>query len=209
MSEANIESLYPMAYTNTRVPYLKIYTVGNDNRLKAVGEIPLGTAVVVTGMDLIDNVRVQKLGIGEGFYIRDDEFANEDEPEVSMSPLIDCVFLLLIFFLVSTMTKVKNRDISVDLPTSESAIKLKPDDKQAIVGLDAEGNFYWDGQPCSTNFMMEQLRETCISDPGRRIRIDMDKNTPFGRFVEVMDACQFYNLTNIGIRTYDENYNRE
>ena len=125
-------------------------------------------------------------------------FNNEDEPEVSMSPLIDCVFLLLIFFLVSTMTKVKNRDISVDLPTSESAIKLKPDDKQAIVGLDAEGNFYWDGQPCSTN-----------SDPGRRIRIDMDKNTPFGRFVEVMDACQFYNLTNIGIRTYDENYNRE
>ena len=101
-------------------------------------------------------------------------FNNEDEPEVSMSPLIDCVFLLLIFFLVSTMTKVKNRDISVDLPTSESAIKLKPDDKQAIVGLDAEGNFYWDGQPCSTNFMMEQLRETCISDPGRRIRIDMD-----------------------------------
>lgn len=82
MSETNIESLYPMAYTNTRVPYLKIYTVGNDNRLKAVGEIPLGTAVVVTGMDLIDNVRVQKLGIGEGFYIRDDEFANGDEPEV-------------------------------------------------------------------------------------------------------------------------------
>ena len=59
-------------------------------------------------------------------------FNNEDEPEVSMSPLIDCVFLLLIFFLVSTMTKVKNRDISVDLPTSESAIKLKPDDKQAL-----------------------------------------------------------------------------
>ena len=82
MSEASIESLYPMAYTNTRVPYLKIYTVGNDNRLKAVGEIPLGTAVVVTGMDMIDNTRVQKLGIGEGFYIRDDEFANGDEPEV-------------------------------------------------------------------------------------------------------------------------------
>ena len=47
-------------------------------------------------------------------------FNNEDEPEVSMSPLIDCVFLLLIFFLVSTMTKVKNRDIPVDLPTSET-----------------------------------------------------------------------------------------
>lgn len=135
-------------------------------------------------------------------------FNNDDQPEISMSPLIDCVFLLLIFFLVSTTTKVKNCDIPVDLPASEAAVKLKPDDKQAIVGLDHEGNFYWDGQPCSTNFLMEQLRATCVSDPARRIRIDMDKATPFGRFVEVMDACQFYNLTNIGIRTYDENYNR-
>lgn len=133
---------------------------------------------------------------------------NEEEPEVSMSPLIDCVFLLLIFFLVSSVTKVKNKDISVDLPASASAVKLKPDDKQVFVGLDNEGNFYWDGQPCSTNFLLEQLRTICISDPERRIRIDMDKDTPFGRFVEVMDACQFYNLSNIGIRTYDENYNR-
>jgi biopolymer transport protein ExbD len=126
-----------------------------------------------------------------------------------MSPLIDCVFLLLIFFLVSSMTKVKNKDIPVYLPVSESAIKLKPDDKQAIVGIDSDGNLYWDGQPCSTNFMLEQLRATCIKTPGRRVRIDMDREAPFGRFVEVMDACQFYNLSNIGIRTYDENYNRQ
>jgi biopolymer transport protein ExbD len=136
-------------------------------------------------------------------------FKNEDEPEVSMSPLIDCVFLLLIFFLVSSMTKVKNKDIPVNLPTSQSAIKLKPDDKQAIVGIDTEGNLYWDGQPCSTNFLIEQLRSTCINNPDRRIRIDMDRDTPFGRFVEVMDVCQFYNLSNIGIRTYDANYNKQ
>lgn len=133
---------------------------------------------------------------------------NEEEPEVSMSPLIDCVFLLLIFFLVSSMTKVKNRDIPVNLPVSTSAVKMRPDDKQAVVGLDSKGNFYWEGQPCSTNFLIQQLRNICISNPKRRIRIDMDKNTPFGRFVQVMDACQFYNLSNIGIRTYDENYNR-
>ena len=133
---------------------------------------------------------------------------SEDEPEVSMSPLIDCVFLLLIFFLVSSMTKVKNKDIPVDLPVSESAVKLRPDDKQVVLGLDNEGNFFWEGEPSSTNFMLEQLRDISISDPERRIRIDMDKDTPIGRFVQVMDACQFYNLTNIGIRTYDENYNR-
>lgn len=133
---------------------------------------------------------------------------NEDEPEVSMSPLIDCVFLLLIFFLVSSMTKVKKKDINVDLPVSAAAIKLKPDNKQAVAGLDKNGSYYWEGQPCSTNFLLDQLREICIINPDKRIRLDMDKDAPFGRFVELMDACQFYNLKNIGIRTYDKNYNK-
>ena len=132
----------------------------------------------------------------------------QDEPEVSMAPLIDCVFLLLIFFLVSSMTKVKSKNIDVNLPVSQAAIQLKPDDKQAFVGIDRDGNFYWDGQPCTTNFLLEHLRTVYIETPDRRIRIDMDRDAPFGRFVQVMDALQFYNLTNIGIRTYDENYNR-
>ena len=46
------------------------------------------------------------------------DLQNETEPEISMSPLIDCVFLLLIFFLVAGMTKVKNKDIAIDLPSS-------------------------------------------------------------------------------------------
>ena len=131
-------------------------------------------------------------------------FTEHDGPEISMSPLIDCVFLLLIFFLVSSMTKVKNREIPVDLPASEAAVKLRPSDKQSVIGLDAEGRFYWNGQPCTTNFLLEQLRDLCIADPGRRIRIDMDRNTPFGRFAEVMDACQFYNLGNIGISANEQ-----
>lgn len=131
-------------------------------------------------------------------------FPEHDGPEISMSPLIDCVFLLLIFFLVSSMTKVKSREIPVRLPLSEAAVKLRPSDRQSVVGLDAEGRLYWNGQPCSTNFLLEQLRELCIADPGRRIRIDMDRDTPFGRFAEVMDACQFYNLSNIGISANEQ-----
>mgnify|MGYP000362644505 CR=1 FL=1 len=133
---------------------------------------------------------------------------NEDAPEVSMAPLIDCVFLLLIFFLVSSMSKIKDKDIPIDLPESEAAIKLRPDKKQVVVGIDSDSQLHWEGDPCSTNFLLEELRDLAISDPGRRIRIDMDKDVPFGRFVQVMDACQFYDLRNVGIRTYDESYNR-
>ena len=130
-------------------------------------------------------------------------FHDSDDPGISMSPLIDCVFLLLIFFLVSSMTKVRNKDIPVDLPASDATVRLRPSDWQSVIGLDRQGAFYWNGQPCTTNFLLEQLRGLCVTDPGRRIRIDMDRNAPFGRFVEVMDACQFYDLSNIGISAYE------
>lgn len=130
-------------------------------------------------------------------------FHDHDDPDISMSPLIDCVFLLLIFFLVSSMTKVRNKDISVELPASEAAVRLRPSDRQSVIGLDRQGAFYWNGQPCTTNFLLEQLRDLCVTDPGRRIRIDMDRDAPFGRFAEVMDACQFYDLSNIGISAYE------
>ena len=130
-------------------------------------------------------------------------FRDRDDPDISMSPLIDCVFQLLIFFLVSSMTKVRNKDIPVELPASEAAVRLRPSDNQSVIGIDRQGAFYWNGQPCTTNFLLEQLRGLCVTDPGRRIRIDMDRNTPFGRFAEVMDACQFYDLSNIGISAYE------
>lgn len=131
---------------------------------------------------------------------------DQEDPEVSMSPLIDCVFLLLIFFLVASMAKVKSRDIAIDLPASASAVKMRPDDKQVVVGINSQDELYWEGVACSTNYLHDQLRSLCVTSPNRRIRIDMDRTTSFGRFVEVMDACQFYNLNNVGIRTYDESH---
>ena len=75
---------------------------------------------------------------------------DNEAAEVSMSPLIDCVFLLLIFFLVSTMTKKENRDIDITLPQSNSAEKLLPNDDEIVIGVDAEGNlFLTDHKPAS------------------------------------------------------------
>ncbi len=57
------------------------------------------------------------------------DFLEEEQAEVSMSPLIDCVFLLLIFFLVATMSKKVNKDVDIRLPESNSAVKrLATDD---------------------------------------------------------------------------------
>ncbi len=131
-----------------------------------------------------------------------------EEPEVAMSPLIDAVFLLLIFFLVATMLKKEKRDIDITPPESNSAVKLVPDDDALVLGLSREGDFYWQGVPLTLDEMHNRLREVAVTDPQRRIRLDADHLTPFVKVVQVLDLAQFNGMTNIGIRTFDSRYNR-
>jgi biopolymer transport protein ExbD len=124
-----------------------------------------------------------------------------------MGPLIDCVFLLLIFFLVSTMFKKENRDINIIPPESDSAVKLPPDDKQVVLGINPEGEVFWQGVAVSRMDLHSRLRNQAVDDPDKRIRVDADAEAPFEFVVEILDLCQFRGLTNVGIRTYDDRYN--
>jgi len=132
----------------------------------------------------------------------------EDEPEVSMSPLIDCVFLLLIFFLVATMYKKRDKDIAIVPPESVSAERMLADDKAVVIGIDRLGNFYWEGARATANQLHHNRRTLAATTPDRQIRLDADETTPFECVVEVLNICQFRGLHNVGIRTYDDRYNR-
>ncbi len=125
-----------------------------------------------------------------------------------MGPLIDCVFLLLIFFLVATMYKKKDRDIDIVPPESSSAVKLPPDDDQLVIGINEIGEVYLQGDPISRTNLHAELRSLAEIDPERRVRLDAHFATPFEKVVEVLDACKFRGLANVGIRTYDDRYNR-
>ncbi len=133
---------------------------------------------------------------------------DEERAQISMSPLIDCVFLMLIFFLVATMIKKENKDIAINLPISESAAKLRPDDDVFVLGIDAGSRIYFEGSPSTLTQLHENLKHVALVNPEARIRLDADAITPIHKVIEVLDICQFRGLHNVGIRTYDESYNR-
>jgi len=135
------------------------------------------------------------------------DFQSEDE-EISLSPLIDCVFLLLIYFLVATMFKKDDKDISIDLPISRSALEMAPDDDTIMIGINKKGKLFHEGIETDLNELKNTMRNLSIEQPDRAFRLDCDQAAPFYRVVEVLDMCQFMGFKNIGIRTYDEQYNR-
>jgi len=128
----------------------------------------------------------------------------KSEAEVDMSPMIDAVFLLLIFFLVSTMVKQRPEEIDVELPVSDSARKVKPEDDLVVIGVDKESRLHLEGRPSSLTELLDELGRIGAENPQQAIRLDTDRETPFERVAEVLSLLQFLDLQNVGIRTYDE-----
>ncbi len=134
-------------------------------------------------------------------------YQDDDDVALSMSPLIDCVFLLLIFFLVTTMLKKDLKNVEhLNLPISRSSLEVPPDDSVMAIAIDADGIIYVNGESATITELLDELRIVEQEDPDSRIRLDTDANTPFHRLVEVLDALSFRNLRNVGVRTYHEKY---
>ena len=70
-------------------------------------------------------------------------YDDEDKVEVQMSPLIDCVFLLLIFFLVTTMMKKWEMQIPLSLPSMTSSLSTtRAGEEAVIIAVDEDKNVY-------------------------------------------------------------------
>ena len=131
----------------------------------------------------------------------------DEQPEIGLIALIDCIFFLLMFFMVATSFKQPDqrkpqKELPVTLPTSQ--ISLERDEAgpaPLAIGVDKDGRFFLDGEPVSTQTLHGRLKTEAARDPGRRIRIDGDQLAKYQDIVHVLDLCQFERLTNISMHT--------
>ena len=125
---------------------------------------------------------------------------SRDEVQLDMTPLVDVVFLLLIFFMLSTSLSV-NPGIKIDLPKS-SAEQVKKRKTTLRVAIEAGGRIFLDGKKLS----LAQLREKFQAvDKKQRddalVVIEADKKVYHGLVVKVMDAAKSAGLNKLAIAT--------
>ena len=71
------------------------------------------------------------------------DLPSDEKAALPMSPLIDAVFLMLAFFLIATTYKKSDKQIDVELPTSQSSVKLPLSDSVVVIGVNSEGNVFF------------------------------------------------------------------
>ncbi len=130
------------------------------------------------------------------------------DPIVDVTPMIDIVFQLVLFFMVST-TFVSSPGIQVDLPRS-SAQMLVADDSDLNIWMtcaaeDAGGcdatSVYVDDQPVTTVGLSAAFERRGLADPDTLVVIKADRGVPHGRVVAVMDAARDQGLSRLAIAT--------
>lgn len=116
---------------------------------------------------------------------------------IDMSPLLDVVFILLIFFIVSTVF-VKETGVEVDKPQAISAQKL--DQMSILIGITNNGEVMYD----SANIGVAGVRgtvEQLLMNETRPVVLQVDKAVPTELLVEVIDAAKLAGATDVNIAT--------
>lgn len=122
----------------------------------------------------------------------------EDESiEVQMAPLIDCVFLLLIFFLVATTLKKIERELPLELPEAELAAREVQQSDILTVSVDREGNLYLGADPATSGMVFDRFKAAAAEDPDQVVRINADRLSPWESILQVLELAKFEGLTNV------------
>ena len=129
---------------------------------------------------------------------------DDDGIEVQMAPLIDCVFLLLVFFLVATTLKKIEQEVPLDLPEAELAAREVPQNDSLTVSVDAEGKLYLGADPVTSGMVFERFKAAAAEDPGQPVRLNADRAAPWASILEVLELAKFEGLTNIRPGTKNE-----
>jgi len=133
--------------------------------------------------------------------------------DVIMSPLIDCVFLLLIFFLVTSMLKRWERQIPVTLADPTAAVAVEAEADAYRMAIDAAGNVYheagrnWDQDlkfaPVGDlpGFLHQLATEKGVNTP---IEISVEREVRWQDVIDIVDVFQLQGFTNVRPRLRNE-----
>lgn len=125
----------------------------------------------------------------------------DDLQNIDISPLIDMVFILLIFFMVST-TFVKDMNLEINRPKASTASVAST--KSVRVYIDTTGTVYVADQPVNVWTLQSRVRDLLRYANEKTVLVVVDDGVPSGRLVEVVDQCRLAGADDVGVATQKE-----
>ncbi len=125
----------------------------------------------------------------------------EEEPGIDLTPLMDIVFIMLIFFIVTT-SFVKESGVEVNRPTANTAERKERGN--ILIAITADGEVWIDKRRVDVRAVRANVERFKAENPEAAVVIQADRDSKNGLLVEVMDQVRLAGVSNISIAATKE-----
>ena len=131
------------------------------------------------------------------------KYTSEEQTEdINITPMLDIVFILLIFFIV-TSTFVEETGVDIERATASTA--TTSDKSPIMIAISAEGTVWMNQVPISVQHIQLQLNKNAVAKTSS-VMIMADKSSESGFLVKVMDEVKKYGIEKIAIAAKSEKH---
>ena len=125
--------------------------------------------------------------------------SNLEGEGINIVPMIDVIFAILTFFIISSLDLIRLDNIPVNLPKASTSTLVK--EKPIVLTIDRENNIFLENKPIDSKILVDQIKNI-ISDYSTDILvISADKEVAYGKVVEVIDQIRSIDNLRIGMST--------
>ena len=115
---------------------------------------------------------------------------SDSDVSIELTPIIDMVFLLLIFFLVATTFHQTEREMQVALPQASFAGPISTALREIIINVDAEGNIIVSGRTVDAEELRLMIEDAVAVNPQQKVTVRGDRTTAYANVVRALDVCK-------------------
>ena len=109
-------------------------------------------------------------------------------PKINILPMIDVIFAILVFFIVSSLYLTRSEGLPVNLPSAETAEVQKT--KQITVSIDEQGQLTVDSKPTQIKQLKTEIEQLIATESSTTVIINADKTVEHGLVVDVIDQLR-------------------
>ena len=122
----------------------------------------------------------------------------QENPKAEMTPMIDVVFQLMIFFVVTIKQEDIYSKLNANRPAPNQASSSESNDTQIKIDIGYAGLIF-NGRGVRMNELRSNLKQLSATSKNATVLIRCTMDSPHGRLVDVLDACNQYGMRNLSI----------
>lgn len=120
-------------------------------------------------------------------------------PQVNIVPMIDVIFAILTFLIVSSLFLTRSQGLPVNLPTASTSQTQRQ--SEIVITLNQQGQLALNRQPITLDALEQQVRNQLRNQPQALVVINADEEVTHGRVVAVMDQLRRIEGVKLAIAT--------